>query len=185
MIELRRKCEIPIFLPISLFTQFLRNMLSSHKSSSFYALHILLPLFLSCTAYSIVRRTIGEAAPKLISEGFMTQSNYAILNTSAFIIYGLSKFVTGRVAKSRLFLYYSILFLCVGIFTFFCGMFCGKGSSQFGSFFVAWVFNYMFMGTLWPIICIIFKQWLPDNSTFIILFSPISSWILLVCNLLL
>ena len=160
-------------------------MLSSNKTSSFYALRILLPLFLSCTAYSIVRRTIGEAAPKLISEEFMTQSNYAILNTSAFIIYGLSKFVTGRVAKSKLFLYYSVLFLCVGIFTFFCGMFCGNGSSQFRSFFIAWVINYMFMGTLWPIICIIFKQWLPDHSTFRFLVSLTSSWILLVCNLLL
>ena len=155
------------------------------KSSSFYALRILLPLFLSCTSYNIVRRTIGEAAPKLIRDGFMSQSQYAILNTSAFIIYGLSKFVTGRVAKSNLFLLYSILFLFVGFFTLFCGMFCGEGSDRFGSFFLSWVVSYLFMGTLWPIICIIFKQWLPDNGKSLTSHLIYSSGSLLVSCLLL
>ncbi|KAK8833093.1 hypothetical protein WA577_006670, partial [Blastocystis sp. JDR] len=30
-------------------------------------------------------------------------------------------------------------------------------------FFALWVVGYACMGTLWPILCIVFKQWLPDN----------------------
>ena len=32
-------------------------------------------------------------------------------------------------------------------------------------FFALWVVGYACMGTLWPILCIVFKQWLPDNCT--------------------
>ncbi|KAM7457565.1 hypothetical protein BLSTO_01682 [Blastocystis sp. subtype 1] len=30
-------------------------------------------------------------------------------------------------------------------------------------FFALWVVGYACMGTLWPILCIVFKQWLPGN----------------------
>ena len=32
-------------------------------------------------------------------------------------------------------------------------------------FFALWVVGYACMGTLWPILCIVFKQWLPDDCT--------------------
>ena len=70
----------------------------------------------------MVRRTLGEAAPKLIDDGFLDQSNYASMNTVAFIIYGLSKFVTSHIAKTHLFLWYSILFGIVGVLTLLCGI---------------------------------------------------------------
>lgn len=150
-------------------------------STSFYVQKILFPLFLSCTSWNMVRRTLGEAAPKLIDEGFLDQSNYASMNTVAFIIYGLSKFVTSHIAKNHLFLWYSILFGIVGILTLLCGMFC---SAHYYLFFVSWVVNYMFMGTLWPIICIVFKRWFPESGTYNIVGSLVVRglfWSIICC----
>ena len=136
--------------------------------SSFYALRILLPLFISCTGWNMIRRTLSEAAPKLIESKFLDQTNYATLNTLSFVVYGLTKFATSHIVKSRLFSLYSILFTIVGVFTFVCGMLCLQGPSMFPSFFCTWVLTYMCMGTLWPIICIIFKQWIPNNRTILL-----------------
>ena len=111
----------------------------------------------------MIRRTLGEAAPKLIESEFLDQSNYATLNTLAFVVYGLTKFATSHIVKSRLFALSSILFTVVGVFTFVLGMLCLQGPGAFPIFFGTWVLTYMCMGTLWPIICIIFKQWIPNN----------------------
>ena len=53
------------------------------ESRSFYFVHILLPLFMSCTGWNRVRRALGECAPHFIQRGFFTQSNYALVNTTA------------------------------------------------------------------------------------------------------
>ena len=85
------------------------------ESRSFYFVHILLPLFVSCTGWNMVRRALGECAPHFIQREFFTQSNYALMNTTAFIVYGLSKFITSHVVKGNLFLVYTLLFGMVGI----------------------------------------------------------------------
>ena len=53
------------------------------ESRSFYFVHILLHLFMSCTGWNRVRRALGECAPHFIQRGFFTQSNYALVNTTA------------------------------------------------------------------------------------------------------
>ena len=85
------------------------------ESRSFYFVHILLPLFMSCTGWNRVRRALGECAPHFIQRGFFTQSNYALMNTTAFIVYGLSKFITSHVVKGNLFRMYTLLFGMVGV----------------------------------------------------------------------
>ena len=108
----------------------------------------------------MVRRTLGEAAPLLIKENTLKQSDYALINTVAFVMYGLSKFVTSHVIKGNLFKIYSIIFALVGI----VGIIEGYVASNFYSLFFLWTINYILMGTLWPIICIIIKNWLPDEG---------------------
>lgn len=136
-----------------------------NKSRSFYFFHILLPLFLSCTGWNMIRRALGECAPYFIQIGFFTQSNYALLNTTAFIVYGLSKFVTSHVVKGNLFVLYTILFGIVGIMCSLEGVASSATTGNYYAFFALWVTGYACMGTLWPIICIIFKQWVPDDCT--------------------
>lgn len=141
-------------------------MVVQEKTSSYYRNHILLPIFISCTGWNMIRRTLGEAAPILIENGMMNQSNYALMNTIAFIVYGLSKFITSHLAKGNLFQLYCILFLFVGIVSCFEGTLC-LSSSSFIYLFFFWVVNYALMGTLWPMICIIIKKWLPDEGIFV------------------
>ncbi|KAM7453745.1 hypothetical protein BLSTO_05504 [Blastocystis sp. subtype 1] len=139
------------------------------ESRSFYFVHIPLPLFMSCTGWNMVRRALGECAPHFIQRGFFTQSNYALMNTTAFIVYGLSKFITSHVVKGNLFL----------------GLASSSTTGNYSVFFALWVVGYACMGTLWPILCIVFKQWLPDNCTPSSSYQPHSAWILLVGDLLL
>lgn len=159
-------------------------MVIQEKSSSYYRNHILLPIFISCTGWNMIRRTLGEAAPILIENGFINQSNYALMNTIAFIVYGLSKFITSHLAKGNLFKLYCILFLFVGIVSCFEGTLCSSSSSFIYLFFF-WVVNYALMGTLWPMICIIIKKWLPDEGIFCLFHVNFSKRILLVYYLLL
>ena len=81
--------------------------LAEKMDKSSYGVQILLPLFLSCTAYNIVRRAIGEAAPALIDNGFFERSDYAMINTVSFILYGLSKFFTSHLVKGNYFLFHT------------------------------------------------------------------------------
>lgn len=134
------------------------------KPSSFYRNHILLPIFISCTGWNMIRRTLGEAAPILIETNRLTQSNYALMNTVAFIVYGISKFVTSHIVKGNLFRIYSTIFLCVGIVAVFEGYLSSGVKPFYQSLFVLWVLNYALMGTLWPMICIIVKNWVPDEG---------------------
>ena len=135
------------------------------ESRSFYFVHILLPLFMSCTGWNMVRRALGECAPYFIQRGFFTQSNYALMNTTAFIVYGLSKFITSHVVKGNLFLVYTLLFGMVGILCSLEGLASSSTTGNYSVFFALWVVGYACMGTLWPILCIVFKQWLPDDCT--------------------
>ena len=135
------------------------------ESRSFYFFHILLPLFMSCTGWNMVRRALGECAPHFIQRGFFTQSNYALMNTTAFIVYGLSKFITSHVVKGNLFRMYTLLFGMVGILCSLEGLASSSTTGNYSVFFALWVVGYAFMGTLWPILCIVFKQWLPDDCT--------------------
>ena len=138
------------------------------KQTKWYCfIHILLPLFITCTGWNMVRRALGESAPNVIKQNFMNQANYATLNTSAFIVYGISKFVTSHVVKGNLFLLYTILFGIVGFMCSCEGFAASPTTGSFRSFFFLWVLNYMFMGTLWPIICIVFKQWVPDDCSLV------------------
>ena len=133
----------------------------------------------------MVRRALGECAPHFIQRGFLTQSNYALMNTIAFIVYGLSKFVTSHVVKGNLFLLYSLLFGMVGVICSLEGLASSSTTGNYYVFFALWVVGYACMGTLWPIICIVFKQWLPDDCTLFSYYSTCSAWILLVGDLLL
>ena len=142
-----------------------------------YGVQILLPLFLSCTAYNIVRRAIGEAAPALIDNGFFERSDYAMINTVSFILYGLSKFFTSHLVKGNYFLLYSWISTVVCVLTFLCGITCSAVYPSFHLFFVLWSINYIFIGSLWPIICIIIKQWIPDHC------SELFVWLSLVRGL--
>ena len=135
------------------------------ESHSFYFIHILLPLFMSCTGWNMVRRALGEGAPHFIQRGFFTQSDYALMNTTAFIVYGLSKFITSHVVKGNLFRMYTLLFGMVGILCSLEGLASSSTTGNYSVFFALWVVGYACMGTLWPILCIVFKQWLPDNCT--------------------
>lgn len=159
-------------------------MVISRYSNSFYCKHILLPLFISCVAYNAVRRTLGEAAPTLIENGFFERSNYATINTVAFILYGLSKFFTSHIVRGNLFYLYSCLCIIVFVLTFLCGITCQGTYSSYVSFFIFWSLNYIVMGSLWPIICIIFKKWVPDDCIFFPFFSC-SARVVLVGHLLL
>ncbi|KAK8831384.1 hypothetical protein WA577_001577 [Blastocystis sp. JDR] len=133
------------------------------ESHSFYFVRILLPLFMSCTGWNMVRRALGECAPHFIQRGFFTQSNYALMNTTAFIVYGLSKFITSHVVKGNLFRMYTLLFGMVGILCSLEGLASSSITGNYSVFFALWVVGYACMGTLWPILCIVFNQWLPDN----------------------
>lgn len=141
------------------------TLLSEKMVKPSYGVQILLPLFLSCTAYNIVRRAIGEAAPALIETGFFERSDYAMINTVSFILYGLSKFFTSHLVKGNYFLLYSWISTVVCVLTFLCGITCSAVYPSFHLFFVLWSTNYIFIGSLWPIICIIIKQWIPDHCS--------------------
>ena len=155
------------------------------ESRSFYFVHILLPLFMSCTGWNRVRRALGECAPHFIQRGFFTQSNYALMNTTAFIVYGLSKFITSHVVKGNLFRMYTLLFGMVGILCSLEGVASSSTTGNYSVFFALWVVGYACMGTLWPILCIVFNQWLPDNCTLSSSYQMHSARILLVGDLLL
>ena len=86
------------------------------------------------------------------------------MNTIAFVIYGLSKFITSHVAKGNLFNIYSILFSLVGIVSMIEGIVVSGETTSFFTLLTLWTLNYALMGTLWPIICIIIKNWLPDEG---------------------
>ena len=155
------------------------------ESRSFYFLHIPLPLFMSCTGWNMVRRALGECAPHFIQREFFTQSNYALMNTTAFIVYGLSKFITSHVVKGNLFRMYTLLFGMVGILCSLEGLASSSTTGNYSVFFALWVVGYACMGTLWPILCIVFKQWLPDDCTSSSSYQMHSVRILLVGDLLL
>ena len=155
------------------------------ESRSFYFVHILLPLFMSCTGWNMVRRALGECAPHFIQRGFFTQSNYALMNTTAVIVYGLSKFITSHVVKGNLFLVYTLLFGMVGILCSLEGLASSSTTGNYSVFFALWVVGYACMGTLWPILCSGFKQWLPDDCIPSSSYEMHSAWILLVGDLLL
>ena len=130
-------------------------LLRSHPPPSLYVLH----------GWNRVRRALGECAPHFIQRGFFTQSNYALMNTTAFIVYGLSKFITSHVVKGNLFRMYTLLFGMVGILCSLEGLASSSTTGNYSVFFALWVVGYACMGTLWPILCIVFKQWLPDDCT--------------------
>ena len=87
------------------------------------------------------------------------------MNTTAFIVYGLSKFITSHVVKGNLFRMYTLLFGMVGILCSLEGLASSSTTRNYSVFFALWVVGYACMGTLWPILCIVFKQWLPDDCT--------------------
>ena len=82
-----------------------------------------------------------------------------------FIVYGLSKFITSHVVKGNMFLMYTLLFGMVGILCSLEGLASSSTTGNYSVFFALWVVGYACMGTLWPILCIVFKQWLPDDCT--------------------
>ncbi|CBK20958.2 uncharacterized protein [Blastocystis hominis] len=86
-----------------------------------------------------------------------------MINTVSFILYGLSKFFTSHLVKGNYFLLYSWISTVVCVLTFLCGITCSAVYPSFHLFFVLWSTNYIFIGSLWPIICIIIKQWIPDH----------------------
>ena len=135
-------------------------MQETRRTNSFYSVRILLPLFLSCICWNAIRRSLSEATPSFLQSGFFTQTDYALLNTLSFIVYGISKIVTSHFSRGNLFTQYSVLFLVVGCLTFFLSWCCSSGLFYFS---FVWTINYMAMGTLWPVICLIFKKYLPDN----------------------
>ena len=107
------------------------------------------------------------------------------MNTTAFIVYGLSKFITSHVVKGNLFRMYTLLFGMVGILCSLEGLTSSSTTGNYSVFFALWVVGYACMGTLWPILCIVFNQWLPDNCTPSSSYLMHSARILLVGDLLL
>ncbi|KAK8803840.1 hypothetical protein WA158_001534 [Blastocystis sp. Blastoise] len=138
------------------------NKYKSDYSESYILYHVTLPFLLAYTMVNTLRRSFVDIAPRLMEDGAINETNYAITNTLTSLIYGISKYFACFLAQKHS----PRSMLITGIFgastfTLISAFFLYKSRIIF--FYINYYIVFAFCGICWPSITTIITNYIPQE----------------------
>ena len=110
--------------------------------------------------FYFTRKSLTFVAPVLISKGVLTAGSFGLIGTAFYLLYGVSKFLSGIVSdrvNARYFM--STGLIITGVANILFGL-----SSHFLGFFIFWLINAIFQGWGWPPCAKLLTHWYPRSE---------------------
>lgn len=125
------------------------------ESYRYWRIHLMAAMYLGYGVFYFTRKSLNFAMPEMLSELNLTTSDFGVLGTLFYVIYGASKFLSGMVSDQTKPSYFMGLgLIATGMINIAFGL-----SSSLVMFAGLWALNAFFQGWGWPPCAKLLTSW--------------------------
>ncbi len=130
------------------------------KMYKYWRVHIMMMMYMGYAVFYFTRKSFNFAMPEIIVNHGLNKSDVGTLTTLFYVIYGLSKFISGVMSDHSNPRYFMGLgLIATGIINIFFGF-----SSSFFAFSILWGLNAFFQGWGWPPCSKLLTSWYSQSE---------------------